>query len=197
MTTQTLIQLQKTAEMPDNAHYIEQPFLEKILKPYRTHAIYLKSASITQFRRGSDATSKDPILTAEGVFSIPASCYIDDTGHFNAVEFNICYNQLAYVMFGKSLSMGMLQQALPFWEEKVKLTFDVFMRQQLSSMLIVRIDGKFLKQLNSDHFYATITLDRVVPAGTSHFAHTSVAFFDDEGVKSKGSVLLAFNPITA
>ncbi|MGW6540873.1 FcoT family thioesterase [Streptomyces sp. NPDC055051] len=35
-------------------------------------------------------------LTGSGMFTIPEPCYIDDTGHFNAVEFNICYNQLAY-----------------------------------------------------------------------------------------------------
>ena len=43
--------------------------------------------------KGKDAG----LISAKGRFSIPDSCYIDDTGHFNAVEFNICFNQLAYV----------------------------------------------------------------------------------------------------
>src|SRR5882757_9200074 len=63
-------------------------FTAEILKPYRAHAKYLKSAEITQFseRAVQDSTSDESLVTGIGRFSIPESCYIDDTGHFNAVE---------------------------------------------------------------------------------------------------------------
>ena len=67
---------------------IPDPFLADILKPYRAHARYLRSAEITHFRNPAaprDGTSAASLLTGTGRFSIPESCYIDDTGHFNAV----------------------------------------------------------------------------------------------------------------
>ena len=48
------------------------------------------------------------LITGKGRFSIPESCYIDSTGHFNAVEFNICYNQLAYVLFAGCINAGVM-----------------------------------------------------------------------------------------
>jgi len=88
--------------------------LADILRPYRPHARYLKSAEITAFRaKAADDKSKTALVTAGGRFSIPESCYIDDTGHFNAVEFNICFNQLAYVAFGKCLEANILKNLRP------------------------------------------------------------------------------------
>src|SRR5882724_11344285 len=79
---------------------ISDTLVADILKPYRPHARYLRSAQITHFRdkAAEGIAANKGLVTAAGRFSIPESCYIDDTGHFNAVEFNICYNQLAYVM---------------------------------------------------------------------------------------------------
>src|SRR5262245_56508099 len=81
---------------------IDDAFVADILRPYRAHARYLKSAEITHVHdkavpqgRGKPSS----LITGMGRFSIPESCYIDHTGHFNAVEFNICFNQLAYVVF--------------------------------------------------------------------------------------------------
>ncbi|MEO1375818.1 MAG: FcoT family thioesterase, partial [Cyanobacteria bacterium J06635_10] len=42
-------------------------------------------------------------------FSIPESCYIDDTGHFNSVEFNICYNQLFYIIIAYLIKNQLLE----------------------------------------------------------------------------------------
>ena len=66
-------------------------FLSRVLKPYREHCCYLKSANFQHHKTGGIQG-----LTLHGQFSIDDSCYIDDTGHFNAVEYNICFNQIAY-----------------------------------------------------------------------------------------------------
>ena len=91
---------------------ISKDFIDDILKPYRKHAQYLKSAELTHFQDKCSCATKGKdagLITAKGRFSIPESCYIDDTGHFNAVEFNICFNQLAYVAFGKCLEANILK----------------------------------------------------------------------------------------
>ncbi len=175
---------------------ISDAFVADILKPYRPHARYLKSAQITHFRDKllPDDGAKNPsFMTGTGRFAIPESCYIDDTGHFNAVEFNICYNQLAYVLFGKCVDAGILQRLR---HEKVNvISFPDYKRHQLPAMLIVSIEGvRFFKQLKSDDFQAQLTLDRAAPVGAAWFFFTSIAFSDAEGIKAKGSVVLAFSP---
>jgi hypothetical protein len=174
---------------------ISDAFVADILAPYRAHARYLKSAEITQF---SDKALQghDPdvsLFTGTGRFSIPESCYIDDTGHFNAVEFNICYNQLAYVVFGKCVEAGLMHQ---LWRVNVDIpSFADYKRHQLPAMLIVRVDGvRFFKPMKSDDFGAELTIDRMTLLGQAGFFFTSITFSDCEGVKAKGSVVLAFQP---
>lgn len=173
---------------------ISDAFLADVLKPYRPNARYLRSAQLTHFR---DKTSlqtggKDAgLVTGTGKFSIPSSCYIDDTGHFNAVEFNICYNQLAYVLFGKCLEADILKNLRL---EKGNVSFADFKRHQLSSMVIVSIESRYYKRLKSDDFQAEFTINRISASAGAYFCFTAISFSDDEGVKSKGTVLLAFSP---
>jgi len=157
---------------------ISKDFIAEILKPYRTHAQYLKSAELTHYRD-------------KGRFSIPCSCYIDDTGHFNAVEFNICFNQLAYVLFGKCLEADILKNLRL---EKANVSFGDFKRHQLASMLIVSIESRYYKMLKSDDFTAELTINRISASAGAYFCFTSISFADADGVKAKGTVLLAFAP---
>ena len=166
---------------------ISEEFVAGILRPYRANAKYLKSARITQVQYPDCPAKGAPILTAAGRFSIPESCYIDDTGHFNAVEFNICYNQLAYVMFGKCFETGIVSK-LRF------LTPAEYRRHQLQSCFIASLESRFSKQLKSDDFSGELTLNKLHWTGGVLFCFTSIAFCDCEGVKAQGPVVLAFNP---
>ena len=173
---------------------ISQEFIADILKPYRTHAQYLKSAELTHYRDKStpDTAAKDAgLIGGKGRFSIPCSCYIDDTGHFNAVEFNICFNQLAYVLFGKCLEADILKNLRL---EKANVSFGDFKRHQLASMLIVSIESRYYKMLKSDDFTAELTINRISASAGAYFCFTSISFADADGVKAKGTVLLAFAP---
>ncbi len=180
---------------------IADAFVAAILKPYRANAQYLKSAQITHFS-DKTATKDAAFVTGTGRFAISESCYIDDTGHFNAVEFNICYNQLAYVLFGKCLELGMLQklnsELRKLSDETVSglsISMADYKRHQLPSMLIVSIEGvRFFKELKSGDFRGELSINRVAPVGGAYFFFTSIAFSDTEGVKAKGSVVLAFVP---
>jgi hypothetical protein len=182
----------------DAEHRMPMPiaadFIGEILSPYRRHSRYLQEARIVDFRdkaaEGPAATTG--LITAEGKFSIGESCYIDDTGHFNAVEFNICYNQLAYVMFGKCVAEGLMQRLRC---ERVEVpTFSEFKRHQLPNMVIVNIESRYYRQLDARSFTGTLTLDRISPVGGAWFFFTTMTFADREGVKAKGSVILAYNP---
>lgn len=175
---------------------ISDAFLAQILRPYKDNAKYLKSARLLQYYEPALGTplskEQDDLVTIEGRFSIPESCYIDDTGHFNAVEFNICYNQLAYVLFGKCIQTGIFHKVVADWEQRVNLSFESFLKYQLSSMYIAKIEGAFLKPLNSKNFSARLTIARILLTPRTAFVYTKIGFSDAQGVKSKGGVLLAF-----
>ena len=181
--------------------HISDAFVTAILRPYRSNAKYLKSAQITHLS-DKTATKDAAFVTGTGKFTIPESCYIDDTGHFNAVEFNICYNQLAYVLFGKCIELGILQklnsELQKFSDEKANgllLSMADYKCHQLPAMLIVSIEGvRFFKQLKSGDFQGALSINRVAPVGGAWFFFTTITFSDSEGVKAKGSVVLAFVP---
>ena len=169
-------------------------FIAEILKPYRREATYLRSARLESVRDKRDlapGSKETGLITASGRFSIPNSCYIDSTGHFNAVEFNICFNQLAYVVFGKCIDLDVLKNLRL---DDSNMSFGEFRRNQLSSMLIVKIESRYYKMLKPANFKATLSIDRVAATGGAFFCFTSIDFSDDEGVKAKGTVLLAYNP---
>jgi hypothetical protein len=167
-----------------------EAFLADILKPYRRNARYLVSAEITHVSNVASrqvVQLRSSLMRGMGTFAIPQSCDIDDAGHFNAVEFTICYNQLAYVLFGKCIETGLLED-LRF------LTFAEYKRQQLPSWLIVSIESQYLKSLNRERFYGELSLNRVVAVHRALFFFTTIAFSDEEEVKATGSVVLAFKP---
>jgi hypothetical protein len=176
---------------------ISDEFIAGVLRPYRENARYLKSAVITQFDEKAiapDTASNGSIITGSGRFSIPESCYIDATGHFNAVEFNICFNQLAYVLFGKCVDAGLMQRYVPSLGKQMP-SMTEYDRYQLPAMVIVRMEGvRFLKQMQSLDFHGEMTLNRMSFLGPVCFLFTSIAFSDHEGLKAKGSVVLAFSP---
>ena len=148
---------------------------------------YLKSAQITQVRDPDTPAKGLPLVTAVGGFSIPESCYIDDTGHFNAVEFNICYNQLAYAMFGKCFETRVVPK-LRF------LTLPQYRENQLQSCFIISLESRYLQQLNSKAFRGELILNKLSWVSGVLFCFTSIAFSDGDGVKAHGQVVLAFNP---
>ena len=177
---------------------ISDAFVAKILKPYREHAKYLKSARIIDYCEpfsGLEPKDRNELVTIEGTFSIPESCYIDDTGHFNAVEFNICFNQLAYVLFGKCIQSGIFHRVVFDWEQRVNLSYESFLKYQLSSMYIAKIEGNFLKPLDSKHFQARLTINRIMWTAQTAFVYTKISYSDAKGVRSKGAVLLAFRTV--
>ena len=192
---QAALQAQQVPEEPQFPIAIPSTFAAEILKPYRQNATYLKSAEITQVNDKASIASgatDQKLIAGKGRFSIPESCYIDDTGHFNAVEFNICFNQLAYVLFAGVINAGLMH--------KVRAgVFDVpsmteFKRHQLPAMMIVSLESRYFAQLNSKDFTAELTINKISAVGNAWFFFTTITFSDSEGVKAKGAVTLAFSP---
>ncbi|MCZ4119462.1 (2E)-enoyl-ACP glycyltransferase [Streptomyces sp. H39-S7] len=155
--------------------------LPLVLRPYKAHCKYLTSAVVT---------AEDGRVSAECEFSIAESCYIDDTGHLNAVEVNISYNQMMYYVVAKSVKEGLLPE-FGSW------TLEDYWRHQLPDILIARFGGSFRRPINARAFsggFEIRTVDRRTPGGGDPLiiADTSYRYWDAAGGRCDGEVKLAF-----
>lgn len=150
---------------------IPQITLDIVLEVYNPACRYLKEADLN-YLNGLEAT---------GRFSIPASFYIKDTGHFNAVEQILCYNQLAYVFFAEAGRLGLINGK--------SLTLDEFKEKQLGKYLIVGTDKmKFKKIINSRDFEGRIILEKIKEIKGNFFFNTR---YDFGNGSSTGQITLA------
>ena len=154
--------------------------LARVLRPYRANCVYLKSAEV-----GADSG----IVTARCAFAVPESCYIDDTGHLNAVEVTIGYNQMMYYTVAKAVKEGLLD-AFAGW------TLDDFWKHQLPDILIARFGGRFRRPIDARAFFGEIrfrSVERRSPGGGSPLivADTSYRYWDTAGGRCDGDVTLA------
>ena len=161
---------------------IADAFATRVLTPYFEHSRYLKKAWFQQ------STSQDPqSLIMNGEFSIPESCYIDDTGHFNAVEYNICFNQICYVHLAHCIKNNLIAELSEY-------DMDKFFEKQLPNVLIAKLTSSYQSQLNAKHFYGTYGINTIKKTSKCTFIKTYCHFHDDANGKSTGEVTLAILP---
>jgi hypothetical protein len=158
--------------------------LSRVLAPYRDSCRYLRSADLIEHADG---------VAARGDFGIAESCYIDDTGHFNAVEFNICYNQLSYYLAAKCVRDGLLS-AFATW------SMDDYWERQLSSMLILRFSSRFRRAINPRSFEGEVVFQEPMiskPRGRPAVMYmgTTCAFRDGDGGAAEGEITVAFTKL--
>ncbi|MFD7933449.1 FcoT family thioesterase [Streptomyces sp. NPDC059755] len=159
----------------------DEALLAHVLTPYKDHCRYLRSAVVTE---------TDGRASARCEFEIPESCYIDDTGHLNSVEVNICYNQMMYYLVAKSVQEG-LGTGFESW------TLDDFFERQLPDILIARFAASFRRPIDSRAFSGEMELSSVtrrVPAAGQPFLHAETTYrYRDAGAgRCDGVATLAF-----
>ncbi|MFD3869499.1 FcoT family thioesterase [Streptomyces sp. NPDC058623] len=156
--------------------------LERVLRVYTPECRYLTSAEVAENEHG--------LVVAVCEFAIPGSFYIDDTGHFNAVEFNLCYNQMMYYAVAKSVKEGLMG---PF----ATWTLDEYWDRQLADFLIVDFRSTFKRGIDAARFSGEITFSRIRETGGGRnwqpmvLADTAVRYWDDAGGQASGDVRLA------
>jgi len=149
--------------------------LREVIEPYISDCRYLKEAEL-------DCNGEFP--KAIGKFEIPRSFYCIKTGHFNAVEAMICYNQLAYTMFGECSQKGMIGSHEPMSLEKFKSL-------QIVSYIVKIKELIFKKPINPQHFHGKIELLRASNISNNLFLCTKFEFADDGEGFASGKALLA------
>ncbi|MFI2641547.1 FcoT family thioesterase [Streptomyces sp. NPDC018610] len=170
----------------------DEELLEQVLKPYRLNCQYLKSAVVKLTDRAGEAGR----VSASCEFEIPESCYIDDTGHFNSVEFNICYNQMMYYVIAKAVKERLLEP-LSSW------SMADYWSRQLADFLITDFRSAFRRAMRGGKFAGEIEiLDLAEWEGDDLHeallvAQTSCRYWDENGGNCHGEVRIAItNPVS-
>ncbi|MFT4710797.1 MAG: hypothetical protein ACI8Q9_001928 [Planctomycetota bacterium] len=158
---------------------VAEQVLRKVLAPYKPGCKYLKSAVCELPEEGADH-----LVRLIGELAIDESCYIQDTGHFNAVEFNISYNQLIYALLGHCIVEGIL----PAFRG---MGFSEYLARQLPDVLIHKFESKFRRPMSPLSFRGYVDITETVDRGPFIIVKTFVRFEDEAGGNSHGEVTLA------
>jgi hypothetical protein len=162
---------------------VAQDTIDSILSCYRTHCQYVKKAGFYSGDHLPLDPERDALLSMKAELAVPESCYIDDTGHFNAVEFNICYNQMIYLLMAYAVDHGLLDIGISSLEE--------FKQRMLPDILIIDMKNKFRRAMNSNQLFGTVSIHKCVSRKQMFILKTSCHFFDDEDGEQYGDVTLA------
>ena len=174
MTTTTPNQMKCGEPAP-----IAENLLARVLEPY--------SYKGCRYLIAAESAAEDTSVLAQGNFHISESSYIRSTGHFNAVELLLCFNQLAYSAFAPAVLNGEVA-GLRGW------SIDDYCRHQLASMLIKTASSRFRRPINPQGFSARlICQDLEIIERTRRYLRVpcAIEFWDDEGGSASGEIELA------
>jgi hypothetical protein len=165
-----------TAVAVSDATVDDIALLARAVRPYAsTGTVYLERAHAV--RRGES-------VAGVGEFSIDRSCYIENTGHFNAVEFTISYNQLVYY----TLAVAIRDRLIP---ELADWSMDDYWARQLPSVLISRFSSRHRRPIDSRSYTAELTIGEVTFRNRSrplYALQTGVEFADAAGGSAVGDI---------
>lgn len=161
------------------------PLLADVMQVYKPNCRYLKSAETL-------LVDGNPAVRAE--FSIPEPCYIEDTGHFNAAEFFICFNQMMYYAFAKAVKEDMLASAAG-WQ------LGDFWKRQLD-FVIASVNSRFRREVSARRFFGegrfVKIIQRVGGPRPLLIMDTTCRFWDDSDGRCDGEIKAALvGPPTA
>jgi FcoT-like thioesterase domain len=184
---------------------LSSDFLTRVLLPYQPRGTaYLRSATMRDQCLSQPSDAGRHLFRFTGDFCIPSSCYIMDTGHFNAVEFLICYNQLAYAAFGHMFASGVFNRGArdrlsrTCRELLAPISGECFFDHQLSKMLILKCATRFRDVIDPKDFQAELTISRIAYHKGGFYTDTRCRFSDAAGGCAEGDVLLVYlyNPMS-
>jgi len=126
-------------------------------------------------------------VVAEGNFAITESAYIRSTGHFNAVELVLCFNQLAYSAFAPAIGDGVIP-AFHGWG------LEDYYKHQLSSMFIRTSSSRFKRPIDATNFSARLECRNFeIVQRTVRYLRVpcAIEFWDAQGGSAYGEFELA------
>jgi len=159
--------------------------LARVLVPYRDNCKYLQRITFEYLPVGAGVSpdQSEASLTALGDLAIAESCYIDATGHFNAVEFQICANQLMYALGAECTRLGLVRAL-------ASLDLDGFYERQLANVLITNVTSTFRRVVNPRRFRGRLRLDRAYLMRERLFWECTITYSDDDNGLADGNIVV-------
>jgi hypothetical protein len=118
---------------------------------------------------------------------MPFPCYIDDTGHLNSVEVNICFNQLMYYLIAKCVQ----EEVVPAFDE---WTMEDYWAKQLPDILIAQFESRFKSPIDSADFTGEVSFAEFRQTNRTRpvqVVEMPWRFWDDAGGFAQGQVRMA------
>ncbi|MGB8407410.1 MAG: FcoT family thioesterase [Mycobacterium sp.] len=158
---------------------ISEDLLVRVLEPY--------SYKGCRYLTDAEYRATDDSMFATGSFTIPESVYIRSTGHFNAVELVLCFNQLAYSAFAPAVLNGEID-GFRGW------SIDDYLANQLSSMLIRETSSRYRRPIDARKFAARLVCQdiEIIQRKWRYLkVPCAIEFYDDDGGSATGEFELA------
>jgi hypothetical protein len=158
---------------------VARELIDDILRVYKPHCRYLKRAVVEAGAGG------DPFpVVLRGDFGIAESCYIDDTGHLNAVEVNIAFNQAYYVVTAQACASALIP-ALEGWD------LPRFRRWYLEGSLIHDLHSRFKRVIDPRAFQGEVAITSMLRTRRFLVLKLAHRFWDAGGGLASGTVTMA------
>lgn len=131
---------------------------QRVLQPYKPDCRYVLGAVLSAAGNGASPRAADAAtwIRIDAMCSIGDPCYIEPTGHINAVEFNITYNQMLYLGLAESVRRRLVPE-LAHW------TMADFYRAQLPDVLIGDYHARFRRPMRAGRFRGWFSIIDVQP----------------------------------
>ena len=131
---------------------VSEVLRQRVLLPYKPNARYVQSVVLTHAGDGSTPRLAVPSSwnRIDGTCGFHEPCYIAATGHLNAVEVNITFNQLLYLAMAEAVRAQLIPE-LRHW------TLDDFLAAQLPDVLIATYHANFRRPLQSARYEGWFT----------------------------------------
>lgn len=122
-------------------------------------------------------------------FAIKESCYLyPSSGHFNAVEALICFNQMLYV----ALLGGIDKKMFSFYDN---ITADTFNEHRREVYILEFEKIKFKKQIDNTFFHGTLELEPRHKIGNKMYVDCHLGFGNDTECKNFVGNIKVFIPV--
>lgn len=146
-------------------------------------------AKNTRYLTKAQVSNSDNIIRLNACFSIKESCYLyPGSGHFNAVEALMCFNQMLYV----ALLGGIENKMFPFY---MHITPDEFNRNRRKVYLLEFENIKFKKQINNNEFYGFIEIKPLHTVADKIYINCRLGFGNNSECNGFFGNIKAFIPV--
>lgn len=166
---------------------LSNELLERVLRPYLPAGRLIQSARLERPRHARLPQTNDPDswLRLDSQCAVAAPCYIEATGHFNAIELNLTYNQMLYLCLAEALRLDLFPK--PAW------SFEHFFKAQLPNVLIVDYQARFRRQMMSARYQSWLMIEsiQVRPQRSLVLLKTRCAASNDCNDANEAQVIIA------